>query len=84
VVISILTLTTPTQKATASTESHRRELQSEIQDSQGYTEKPCVEEKTNKQINMDTAVLLSKIDGFWWECGWGRTQFPLTGWPLGT
>jgi hypothetical protein len=26
-------------------------LQSEFQDSQGYTEKPCFEEKTNKQKN---------------------------------
>jgi hypothetical protein len=29
-------------------------LQSEFQDSQGYTEKPCLEKQTNKQTNKKT------------------------------
>jgi hypothetical protein len=29
-------------------------LQSEFQDSQGYTEKPCLEKQTNKQTNKQT------------------------------
>jgi hypothetical protein len=34
-------------------------LQSEFQDSQGYTEKPCLEkqQKTNKQTKMDSILL---------------------------
>jgi hypothetical protein len=29
-------------------------LQSEFQDSQGYTEKPCLQKQTNKQTNKQT------------------------------
>ena len=32
-------------------------LQSEFQDSQGYTEKPCLEKQTNKQTNKNTSVI---------------------------
>jgi hypothetical protein len=31
-------------------------LQSEFQDSQGYTEKPCLEKQTNKQTNKQTTL----------------------------
>jgi hypothetical protein len=31
-------------------------LQSEFQDSQGYTEKPCLQKQTNKQTNKQTCI----------------------------
>jgi hypothetical protein len=31
----------------------------------------------------DADMSLSTIDGFWKECGWGRTHFPLKSQPPG-
>jgi hypothetical protein len=35
-------------------------LQSEFQDSQGYTEKPCLEKQTNKQANKQNKTTTKK------------------------
>jgi hypothetical protein len=32
------------------------DLQSEFQDSQGYTEKPCLKQQTNKQTNKQSKL----------------------------
>jgi hypothetical protein len=37
-------------------------LQSEFQDSQGYTEKPCLKKQTNKQTNKQTKSFITVIN----------------------